>query len=107
MNRIICAVAFLSRQIVADYPRHGIDAFSICPGAVNTRMFRESTLNHLSPEQRNAFISSLPMGRLIEPEEIASLILFLCTPVASVCRGSVIDASLGLGVRPGLISEKK
>lgn len=100
-----CAVAFLSKQIVADYPHEGIDAFSICPGAVNTRMFRESTLDHLSADERNAFISSLPMGRLIEPEEIASLVLFLCTPTATVCRGSVIDASLGLGVRPGLISE--
>jgi NAD(P)-dependent dehydrogenase (short-subunit alcohol dehydrogenase family) len=47
------------------------------------------------------------MGRLIEPEEIASLILFLCTPAATVCRGAVIDASLGLGVRPGLITENK
>lgn len=102
-----CAVAFLSRQIVADYPHHRIDAFSICPGAVNTRMFRESTLDHLSPEEREAFISSLPMARLIEPEEIAALILFLCSPAAVVCRGAVIDASLGLGVRPGLISEKK
>jgi len=102
-----CAVAFLSRQIVADYPHHRIDAFSICPGAVNTRMFRESTLDHLSPEERDAFISSLPMGRLIEPEEIAALILFLCSPAAVVCRGAVIDASLGLGVRPGLISEKE
>lgn len=101
------AVAFLSKQIVADYPHHRIDAFSICPGAVNTRMFRESTLNHLSPEERKAFIASLPMGRLIEPQEIADLILFLCSPAATVCRGTVIDASLGLGVRPGLISEKK
>lgn len=101
------AVAFLSKQIVADYPHHKIDAFSICPGAVNTRMFRESTLDHLSPEEQKAFIASLPMGRLIEPEEIGDLILFLCSPAASVCRGAVIDASLGLGARPGLISEKK
>jgi len=101
------AVAFLSKQIVADYPHHKIDAFSICPGAVNTRMFRESTLDHLSPEEQKAFIASLPMGRLIEPQEIADLILFLCSPAATVCRGAVIDASLGLGVRPGLISEKK
>ncbi|MFO7996026.1 MAG: SDR family oxidoreductase [Dehalococcoidia bacterium] len=102
-----CAVAFLSRQIVADYPHQRIDAFTICPGAVNTRMFRESTLDHLSAEKREAFISSLPARRLIEPEEIAMLILFLCSPAAVVCRGAVIDASLGLGVRPGLISEQR
>jgi len=99
------AVAFLSKQIVADYPYHKIDAFSICPGAVNTRMFRESTLDHLSLEERETFISKLPGGRLIEPEEIAALVLFLCSQAASICRGAVIDASLGLGVRPGLVSE--
>lgn len=102
-----CAVAFLSKQIVADYPYHKIDAFSVCPGAVNTRMFRESTLDHLSQEEREAFISKLPGGRLIEPEEVAEIILFLCSPAARICRGAVIDASLGLGVRPGLLSEYK
>ena len=102
-----CAVAFLSKQIVADYPDKKIDAFSICPGAVNTRMFRESTLDHLSSDKKDTFISRLPMGRLIEPDEIASLVLFLCSPAGVICRGAVIDASLGLGVRPGLISEYK
>jgi NAD(P)-dependent dehydrogenase (short-subunit alcohol dehydrogenase family) len=101
------AVAFLSRQIVADYPHHRIDAFTICPGAVDTRMFRESTLDPLSPKEREAFLTLLPRKRLIEPQEIADLVLFLCSPHATVCRGAVIDASLGLGVRPGLISEKK
>lgn len=101
------SVSFLSKQIVADYPHHKIDAFSICPGAVDTRMFRESTLDPLSAEDRKKFIASLPLGRLIEPQEIADLILFLCTPASAVCRGAVIDASLGLGVRPGLLSEMK
>lgn len=101
------AVAFLSKQIVADHPHQGIDAFSICPGATNTQMFRESTLDPISPEQQKELIASLPRGRLIEPQEMADLILFLCSPSASACRGAVIDASLGLGVRPGLISEKK
>lgn len=101
------AVAFLSKQIVADYPHHHIDAFSICPGAVDTRMFRESTLDHLSAEDRKALLASLPMGRLIEPQEIADVVLFFCSSAATVCRGAVVDASLGLGVRPGLISEKK
>jgi NAD(P)-dependent dehydrogenase (short-subunit alcohol dehydrogenase family) len=102
-----CAVGFLSRQVVADHPYEHIDAFSVCPGAVNTRMFRESSLDHLSPADREAFISHLPQRRLIEPEEVAALILFLCTPAGSICRGAVIDASLGLGVRPGLVSEMK
>ena len=102
-----CAVAFLSKQIVADYPYNNIDSFSICPGAVNTLMFKESTLDSLSREERESFISKLPGGRLIEPQEVADIILFLCSPAARICRGAIIDASLGLGVRPGLVSEYK
>ena len=100
-------VAFLTRQIVADHPHEQVDAFCVCPGAVDTQMFRESTLDHLPPSEREALIATLPQKRLILPQEIAQLILFLCTPAARICRGAVIDASFGLGVRPGLISETK
>jgi NAD(P)-dependent dehydrogenase (short-subunit alcohol dehydrogenase family) len=99
------AAAFLAKQIVADHPHQRIDAFAVCPGSVNTRMFRESTLDRLSEKERRALLDAMPMRRLIEPQEIADIILFLCSSVASVCRGAVIDASLGLGVRPGLVSE--
>jgi hypothetical protein len=70
-------------------------------------MFRESTRDPISPEQRKDLIASLPKGSLIEPQEVADLILSLCSPSVTICRGVIIDATLGLGVRPGLISEKK
>ncbi|WDJ05044.1 SDR family NAD(P)-dependent oxidoreductase [Xanthomonas campestris] len=98
------AVAFLGRQLAATYACTGIDVFTICPGATDTPMFQASTLNALSAEQRHALEASLPGGRLIHPREIAELCLYLCREQGRILRGAVIDASLGLGVCPGVMS---
>jgi NAD(P)-dependent dehydrogenase (short-subunit alcohol dehydrogenase family) len=99
------AVALLTRQLAAELTDTRVDVFAICPGATNTAMFQASTLNAMSDEQREAFTSGLPKGRLIAPEEIANLIVFLASEYSTPLHGAVIDASMGLGVRPGLITE--
>ncbi|UCD74651.1 MAG: SDR family oxidoreductase [Phycisphaerales bacterium] len=99
------ALAHLGRQLAAEMAHEPIDVFTVCPGAVDTPMFRQSTLDHLSVQDRAALISSLPDQRLIEPEEIAELVLWLCSPAARVLRGAVLDASLGLGTNPGLLDK--
>jgi NAD(P)-dependent dehydrogenase (short-subunit alcohol dehydrogenase family) len=100
------AVAFLTRQLAAELTDSNIDVFAICPGATNTSMFQASTLNTMTLEQREAFIRSMPKGRLIEPEEIANIVIFLASGYSTPLHGAVIDASMGLGVRPGLITER-
>ncbi len=100
------AVAFMTRQLAAETVDTNIDVFAVCPGATNTRMFQMSTLDPMSPEERVRFTRSLPKGRLIEPEEIAHIVLFLASDYSTPMHGAVIDASMGLGVRPGLISER-
>lgn len=99
------AVAFLTRQLAAELTNTTVDVFAVCPGATNTGMFQASTLNQMTPDRRQAFIASLPKGRLIEPSEIADLIVFLASGYSAPLHGAVIDASMGLGVRPGLITE--
>ncbi|AGH87030.1 MULTISPECIES: SDR family oxidoreductase [Ralstonia solanacearum species complex] len=98
------AVAFLGRQLAATLAYTGIDVFTVCPGATDTPMFQASTLQGLSPEQRQSLETSLPGGRLIEPREIADLCFYLCRDEARILRGAVIDASLGLGVCPAVMS---
>jgi NAD(P)-dependent dehydrogenase (short-subunit alcohol dehydrogenase family) len=100
------AVAFMARQLAAELTHSNIDVFAICPGATNTGMFQTSTLNPMTLEQRAEFIQSMPKGRLIEPEEIANIVVFLASGYSTPLHGAVIDASMGLGVRPGLISER-
>lgn len=100
------AIAFLTRALAAEHVHDGIDVFAISPGAINTRMLQASTLDKLSEPERRAYVARLPKGRLIEPTEIATLILFLSSAHSTPLHGSVIDASMGLGVRPGLASEQ-
>jgi len=99
------AVAFMTRQLAAELTDTLVDVFAICPGATNTKMFQESTLNKLSAEERQTFINALPKQRLIEPTEIANIITFLASSYSTPLHGAVIDASMGLGVRPGLQTE--
>lgn len=99
------AIAFLTRALAAEHVHDGIDVFAISPGAINTRMLQASTLDKMTDSARQAYVAHLPKGRLIEPQEIAALILFLASAYSTPLHGSVIDASMGLGVRPGLASE--
>lgn len=99
------AVAHLTRQPAAEQMAPGIDVFALCPGATETEMFRQSTLNRLDDAARAAFLARLPKERLIQPAEIAEVVAFLAGPHSGVLHGAVIDASMGLGVRPGRMSE--
>ena len=97
------AVAFMTKQLAAETVHANVDVFAVCPGATDTPMFEASTLATLSADERIAFEQKLPKGRLIAPEEIASVVHFLATGLSQPLHGSVIDASMGLGVRPGLL----
>lgn len=99
------AVAFLTRQLGAECCHKEVDVFAVCPGATNTEMFQKSTLGPMSEQQRKDFLKALPKGRLIEPEEIAAIVNFLAGGASTAMNGAVIDASMGLGVRPGIMTE--
>jgi len=101
------ALAFLGRQLAAELAHSGVDVFTICPGATATPMFESSTLEPLPDRARAAFIQALPKRRLIDAGEIARVVAFLLTDEARVLHGAVIDASLGLGVRPGIVTEAR
>jgi NAD(P)-dependent dehydrogenase (short-subunit alcohol dehydrogenase family) len=46
----------------------------------------------------------MPGGRLLRPDEVAGVLWWLASPDAALLHGAVIDASMGLGVHPGLLS---
>lgn len=99
------AIAFLGRSLAADLTHTGVEVFTICPGATNTPMFAASTLNDLNEAERRDLVAALPKSRLIEAEEIAELGFFLASEMGKILHGAVIDASMGLGVNPGLLKK--
>lgn len=100
-------VAFMTKQLASEMVHTDIDVFAICPGATRTKMFEASTLNKMTESERKKFIHILPKRRLIEPYEIANIIIFLASEYSTPLHGAVIDASMGLGVRPGLQTENQ
>lgn len=98
------ALAYLTRQLAAETVHSPVSVMAVCPGAVDTPMFQTSTLNRMDDVERKRFVSRLPKGRLIEPEEIAELLWWLSTDGSETMHGAVIDASMGLGIHPGLVT---
>jgi NAD(P)-dependent dehydrogenase (short-subunit alcohol dehydrogenase family) len=98
------ALAYLTRHLAAQLTQTPVDVFAVCPGAVDTPMLEASTLAGLSPLERSELEARLPKGRLIQPEEIAEMVWWLCSAASGVMHGAVIDASMGLGVHPGLLT---
>jgi NAD(P)-dependent dehydrogenase (short-subunit alcohol dehydrogenase family) len=79
-------VNMLSRAMAIDHAKQGIRVNVICPGPTDTPMLR----NAMSPEELDAFAKTFPMGRLAQPDEIASAALFLASDDASFVTGSVL-----------------
>jgi NAD(P)-dependent dehydrogenase (short-subunit alcohol dehydrogenase family) len=98
------ALAYLTRHLAAELVHEPVEVFAVCPGAVETAMLEASTLSGLSAEERRALEARLPGGRLLRPEEVAAVVWWLTSRDAVLLHGAVIDASMGLGVHPGLLS---
>lgn len=70
----------------------GIRANAIGPGSIGTEMVRQVNDD---PAKQRAMLSRTPMGRLGEPEEIASIALFLATEDSAYMTGQTLYADGG------------
>jgi NAD(P)-dependent dehydrogenase (short-subunit alcohol dehydrogenase family) len=84
------AVANFTRSAALTYAREGIRFNAVSPGYVDTPL-----LAQLPEETRSQMISRQPIGRLLRPEEIANVVLFLASDASSALTGSVINADGG------------
>ncbi|MFF5207795.1 SDR family NAD(P)-dependent oxidoreductase [Streptosporangium sp. NPDC000396] len=96
------SVVHFTRQLAVELAHSPVEVFGLCPGAVETPMLEASVLNGLNGPARQAFEARLPKGRMIQAHEVAEVIQWLCGNQATILHGAVIDASMGLGLAPGL-----
>ena len=89
------AVRGISRAAAVEYASAGIRINSVHPGAVLTPM----VANALDEAAKEATVSTIPMGRLAEPEEISRLVAFLASDEASYITGSAFVADGGMLAR--------
>jgi NAD(P)-dependent dehydrogenase (short-subunit alcohol dehydrogenase family) len=101
------AMTYLTKHLAAQHCRDvEVDVMCVSPGATETDMFRASTLSKMAPGDAAQFVDGMPKRRLIQPHDIARTVMWLASePAARVFHGAVLDASMGLAVRPGLQTE--
>jgi NAD(P)-dependent dehydrogenase (short-subunit alcohol dehydrogenase family) len=81
------AILQMSKVLALEYGPHGIRSNVIAPGTFNTAM-NDWFLK--DAEFRKSSLASIPLGRLGEPEEIASTVVFLASDEASYFNGAVL-----------------
>jgi 3-oxoacyl-[acyl-carrier protein] reductase len=88
------AIEAMTRILAKEEGPNGIRVNAVAPGPIRTDMLAEA-LGKLSAEKAEAFVKSVPLGRLGEPEEIAAMIAFLVSDAASYITGQVIFVNGG------------
>jgi NAD(P)-dependent dehydrogenase (short-subunit alcohol dehydrogenase family) len=90
------AAVGLMRATAAEVAGTGVTANAVCPAYVDTAM-TERTVDNIvartdrTPEEARAEIEKLtPLGRLLEPGEVAAAVVFLASPEAGSINGQAI-----------------
>ena len=95
------AVIGLTRSMAIDLAPYRINVNAVCPGEVDTEMHDQilkeaAELSGKSLEEtRRAFIAKIPWGRMEKPEDVAKLVVFLCTDDADYITGQAINIDGG------------
>lgn len=92
------AVINYTRSLALDCARDGIRVNALCPGLIETAM---TELTLARPEDRSAWLSPIPLGRLGQPDEMANVIAFLASDEASYMTGSIVTADGGITAHTG------
>lgn len=87
------AVIAMTKTAAKELGSRGINVNAVAPGFIKTPM-----TDKLTDEQRDAMLAQIAMKRYGEPEEVASVVSFLCSDDASYITGQVIEISGGLSM---------
>jgi 3-oxoacyl-[acyl-carrier protein] reductase len=91
------AALVLSRSLAIELAPDRIRVNAICPGPADTPMLA-TFVGGDSDAHRAAFLSTIPLGRLCTPEDIAAAMVFLASDEASFITGAVLDVDGGRSV---------
>ena len=90
------ALIQLTKSLAQELGPDNIQVNAVAPGLVKTRF---ASVLHETPAIRAAIERATPLGRIAEPDEIASAVLYLASPAASFTTGTVlvVDGGMTLG----------
>ncbi len=90
-------VLSLTRQLSLDYARENIRVLAVCPGSIDTPLLRAALgdVPDMEAAVRDAGTFS-PLGRIGRPEDIAAMVVFLCSEKASFMTGEFVNVDGGV-----------
>jgi 3-oxoacyl-[acyl-carrier protein] reductase len=82
-------VVAMTKSIARAYAGEGILAFTVCPGFVMTGM----AADYLESRGGDKLLADIPLGRVAQPEEVASVAAYLALEAPPSMTGAVLDVN--------------
>ncbi|PRC91758.1 SDR family NAD(P)-dependent oxidoreductase [Solimicrobium silvestre] len=95
------AVIGLTRSLALEVAKKGITVNAVCPGYTETDLIQQAIANivkktgRTEEQARAELAASNPQGRLVQVEEVANAVAWLCMPASSAMNGQAIPVDGG------------
>jgi 3-oxoacyl-[acyl-carrier protein] reductase len=86
----------LTKTLALELGPHNITVNAIAPGFINTERMAAVAWGRQAPEQHEALLHAIPLGRLGRPDDIAGIVALLCADQGGYVSGATIDVNSGL-----------
>jgi len=80
-----------SKSVAKEFASRGITCNVVCPGFIETDMTKD-----LSEELKKKLLERIPLQRLGQPDDVAGVVEFLCSPAAGYITGQIITVDGGM-----------
>jgi enoyl-[acyl-carrier protein] reductase III len=97
------AIESVTRYLAVELASKNIIVNAVSPGIVLTDALQHFEMVRTDSHLAQRAIEVTPAGRLVNPQDIADIVAFLCSPAAGMIRGQVIIVDGGASLlAPGL-----
>ncbi|MHA6757138.1 3-oxoacyl-ACP reductase family protein [Streptacidiphilus sp. PAMC 29251] len=83
----------LTRSTARELATRGVTCNAVLPGLVDTAI-----IAHLDAPRRDQLRHQIPLGRLGTPEQVASMVTYLCSDLAGYVTGAIIPVDGGMSM---------